>query len=279
MLAGIKKYVFAACAMLLAVTSVVIGYNHVTKAGATSSGTDEIFAASEYNYSINSGSGYSKIYENENFEYLYSSKKTILKIINKKSGFVWSTGADTDKKKDVESRCKNVSQYSDQFYGCAIDAGSYGDGRDDQEYYGTINGLLSFTYFKDAVTASINSLSENVTAKLYGHNKYANEWMFKMNYVNTAGTQVLFEFNFNLRLTFTSDGFEVNMLEEDISGKTKENLESIYVLPNLGQSGGKVIQCSIKDPNEEGYGDCDYTDLSTKIDYHVAGQTVIYRIS
>ena len=51
MLAGIKKYVFAACAIVLAVTSVVIGYNHVTKAGATSSGTDEIFAASEYKYS------------------------------------------------------------------------------------------------------------------------------------------------------------------------------------------------------------------------------------
>ena len=266
MLAGIKKYVFAACAMVLAITSVVIGYNHVTKAGATSSSTGEIFAESEYNYSINSGSGYSKIYENENFEYLYSSKKTILKIVNKKSGFVWSTGADTDKKKDVESRCKNISQYSDEFYGCAIDAGPYDDGRDDQEYYGTINGLLSFTYFKDTVTASINSLSENVTAKLYGHNKYANEWMFKMNYINMAGTQVLFEFNFNLRLTFTSDGFEVNMLEEDISGKTKENLESIYVLPNLGQSGGKVIQCSIKDPNEEGLGDCDYSDLSTTID-------------
>ena len=83
MLAGIKKYVFAACAMVLAITSVVIGYNHVTKAGATSSSTGEIFAESEYNYSINSGSGYSKIYENENFEYLYSSKKTILKIVNR----------------------------------------------------------------------------------------------------------------------------------------------------------------------------------------------------
>ena len=266
MLAGIKKYLFVACASVLAIASVVIGYNHVTKAGATSNGENDTFAASEYNYGVNSGSKYAKIYENENFEYYYSSKKTILRIVNKKSGFVWSTGADTDKKRDVENRCKNISQYSNEFYGCAIDTGPYEDGRDDQEYYGTINGLLSFTYFKDTTTASINSLSENVTAKLYGHNTYANEWMFKMNYINMAGTQVLFEFNFNLRISFNSDGFEVNMYEEDITGKSKENLESIYVLPNLGQSGGKVIQCSIKEPDEEGKGDCDFSDLSTVVD-------------
>ena len=267
MLAGIKKYIFAACVTVIAITSVVVGYNHVTKASALeSTNRNELYAPSEYNVAVNSKEGYTKIYENENFEYFYSSKKTILKIANKKSGFVWSTGADTNKKSDMDLKCKNVKQYSDEYYGCAIDTGPYDDGRDDQEYYGNINGLLSFTFYKDKTTSTITSLSESTSTSLFGHSTYANEWMFKMSYKNVLGTQVLFEFDFNLRITFTSDGFEVNMYEEDISGKSKDYLESVYILPNLGQSGGKMIQCSIKDPNEEGYGDCDFSDLSAVID-------------
>ena len=136
MLAGIKKYIFAACVTVIAITSVVVGYNHVTKASALeSTNRNELYSPSEYNVSVNSKEGYTKIYENENFEYFYSSKKTILKIANKKSGFVWSTGADTNKKSDMDLKCKNVKQYSDEYYGCAIDTGPYDDGRDDQEYY------------------------------------------------------------------------------------------------------------------------------------------------
>ena len=114
MLAGIKKYIFAACVTVIAITSVVVGYNHVTKASALeSTNRNELYAPSEYNVAVNSKEGYTKIYENENFEYFYSSKKTILKIANKKSGFVWSTGADTNKKSDMDLKCKNVKQYSD----------------------------------------------------------------------------------------------------------------------------------------------------------------------
>ncbi|MBQ8205891.1 MAG: hypothetical protein IJZ77_00315 [Bacilli bacterium] len=273
MLAGTKKWLFAVCTSILTVACVTIGYNHVTQTQALeSTNRNELYSPSEYNVSVSSEKNFVKIYENKNFEYYYSSSKTILRIVNKKSGFVWSTGANLDNKDTMQSNCSGIGKYTDEYYGCAIDAGPLKDGKANEKYYADLNGLLTFTYVNSNVgSASKNtetkySIGENTTTSLFGHQSYANEWMFKLTYTEMAGERINYDFSFNLRFTFTEDGFDIHMYNEDIGGETKELIEAVYPLPKLGQSGGKLIQCKIGEVDENGKGDCDFSDTSSIID-------------
>ena len=149
MLAGTKKWLFAACVSTLTVACVTIGYNHVTQTQALeSTNRNELYSPSEYNVSVSSEKNFVKIYENKNFEYYYSSSKTVLRIVNKKSGFVWSTGANLDNKETMQSNCSGIGKYTDEYYGCAIDAGPLKDGKANEKYYADLNGLLTFAEFR-----------------------------------------------------------------------------------------------------------------------------------
>lgn len=265
MSAGIKKAFFSMCVAVLSIATIVIGYDHVIKTSALEqTNRNELYAPSEYNVAVKNQAGYEKIYENRNFEYFYSNSKTILKIVNKKTGFIWSTGADTDRKATVENRCSSVSKYSDEYFGCAIDVGPLGNGSETDTNYATINGLMHFTYINDKSVESFNALSESVSSTLFGHKTYSNEWMFKVSYQKYNNDKLTFDFKFNIRFTFTEDGFDVNIYDEDIYGETFDRVEAIYLLPRLGQSGGKIIQCRIPEADEDGVGACVFkADAST----------------
>lgn len=260
---GIKKLWLALGISVLSVACVTSDDYHVTNA-LESTNRNELYAPGEYDMAVKSKEGYLKLYENNNFEYYYSSSKTILRIVNKKTGFVWSTGADTEKKSTQLSKCSGVSKYSDAYYACAIDVGPTGKGNDNENGYAEINGLMYFTYFNPKTSNSSETarvLTEKSTTALYGHSKLDNEWMFKMSYKSGD-----YEFAFNLRFTFTEDGFDLKMFESDIYGKSNDLVEAVYPLPRLGQSGGKMIQCRISDDDGNGIGDCHFDDLSTIID-------------
>ena len=69
MLAGIKKYIFAACVTVIAITSVVVGYNHVTKASALES-TNRNFYGSLENISYGFNAKVSRQVESFTEEYI-----------------------------------------------------------------------------------------------------------------------------------------------------------------------------------------------------------------
>lgn len=281
---GIKKWFFIICVIVMSVACINIGYKVILNALETTNRT-EAASPNEYNVSISGNSEYAKIYENNNFEYFYSTKKNILKILNKKSGFIWSTGADTEKRADQERNCSNITKYSDEYYACAIDIGSTRDGKDTSSVtYAKINGILYFTLFNQQLNPSSSTIwatTENTSVGFFGHNKYANEWMFKLSYYAQIGSNSssseegenqessessssssnYFEVNINMRLTFTEDGFDLNIYDEDITGKSKYLVEAIYPLPLLGQSGGKMIRCTL-----DNNGNCSFNDTSTIVD-------------
>ncbi len=308
MQAGIKKWIFSVFAAILAIACVNIGFEHITRA-LESTNRNELYAPEEYNVSVSNSDGYSKIYENKNFEYYYSNNKTILRIVNKKSGFAWSTGADTERYATMTTKsCSNVSKYSPEYYACAIDIGPTRNGKDTNKSFAEINGLLYFTMLNANGSEPVWVMSDNTTFGLYGHQTYANEWMFKLHYyvenkTPTIGTSTnvsviessesnsssangntsndsssestsqdvvvpsnsTVEVNINMRFTFTEDGFDVNIYDEDITGQSKYLVDAIYPLPLLGQSGGKMIRCRIDSVDEDGKGTCTF-DPSTMID-------------
>lgn len=262
MWAGIKKFALGITMVLLSVACISINRTRVTNA-LESTNRNEQYAPSAYNVSVSSTSGYTKLFENKNFEYYYSGEKTILKIVNKKTGFVWSTGADTEKKKAQLTRCSGISKYSAEYYACTIDTGPLGNGSDNDSGYAEINGLVYFTFLDErtAFSSTTVALTPKVSTALFGHNTYANMWMFKMSY--ETGSH---EFKINLRFNFTEEGFDLRILDSDVYGKSRDCIEAIYPLPRLGQSGGKMIQCRIDDEDGDGYGDCHFDDMSTIID-------------
>lgn len=289
-----KKWIFYICVIILAIACVNIGYDYATEA-LDKTNRNELYSPNEYNVAVTSPEGYSKIYENKNFEYYYSSQKTILKILNKKSGFVWSTGADTELQADAEKRCSGIAKYSDEYYSCAIDAGPRKDGKLTAINYAQINGLIYFTLLNGSAGTDIWTMTENTSAVLLGHQNYANEWMFKFSYnvlktsasnqrlaaavedsVNTSETPSEdsdsgtttedplvpdsdIEIKINMRLTFTEDGLDVNIYDEDVYGQSRDLVDSIYPLPLLGQSGGKLLKCKIDSVDENGVGDCSFS--------------------
>ncbi len=265
MQAGIKKIFITLGVMLCAVACISIGYGSSKKTNALEqTNRNESYSPSEYNIAINNTDGYTKIYENKNFEYYYSSSKNIFKFLNKKSGFVWSSGADNYTEAEALSKYSDIKQYSKEYYEAVIDVGPMGNGKATNQHYAEINALLYFTYFTQS-KSNVESKTNKVFTKssLFGHNKYSNEWMVKLESITEVSGVVVNEFKFNIRLTFTETGFDLNMYDEDIYGKSKDYVEAIFPFPCLGQSGGKMIQCRIKSPDARGYGACDFSDLST----------------
>ena len=262
---GIKKLLMLIGSILLCVGVFSVAFAIKEVSALESTNRNEGYAPDEYNVAIHSVEGYEKIYENKNFEYYYSGKKMILRILNKKSGYVWSTGEGSDTKAEMTSKCSGISLYSDEYYACAIDAGPKKNGDSTDEIYAEVNGLLYFTFF-----SGTNKIVKKTftSAEFLGHSKYANEWMFKVVYNQTNATtgNVEFDFRINMRLTFTDDGFDVNIYDEDVTGETAYLISSIVPLPRLGQSGGKMLQCRIENTDENGKGNCVFDAKSTLID-------------
>ena len=266
MRAGIKRLLIILGAAVLTIACVTISYFKITDA-LESTNRNELYAPERYNVQTTNTSqeGYVKIYENNNFEYFYNSNKTILKILNKKSGFVWSTGADTETKANTLNRCTNVGKDSSDYYSCILDIGPSRTGADNENGYAEINGLLYFTYL-DKNTASkqretVKALTKNTTSTLLGHSSLSNEWMFKLTYAKDD-----FDFKFNLRFTFTEDGFDIHMYDEDVYGESRPLVEAIYPLPRLGQSGGKILKGRFVDEDGDGIGDVVFDDLNNITD-------------
>ena len=257
MWAGIKKFTLGVALSVISIACISNGFSHVTSA-LQSTNRNELYAPTEYNVSVSSNTGYTKLFENKNFEYFYSGEKTILKVVNKHTGFVWSTGADNETKKSQLAKCSNVSKYSDEYYACTIDTGPMKDGSDIDRGYAEINGLFQFSFFDESSNGRRKSTEPffkypNGETSFYGHNTYANEWLFTTLY--ETGN---YEFKFNLRFTFTEEGFDLKMLDSDVYGKSRNLVEAVYPLPRLGQSGGKMIQCQIDDPDGDGVGSCKF---------------------
>ncbi len=264
MLAGIKKYgkLLLMSFLVFAGFSIATNQQHVYAVDDTN--RNEQFAAAEYNVPISGVStadGYVKIYENKNFEYFFSAgsnngnkNKNILKIRNKQTGFVWSTGAGNSRKDEMLSRCTHIRANTPEYFACTIDAGPNKNGGDNEAAYAEINQLLGFSYInKGQPTPNVGLKA--LTAEFVRHEKYANRWMFKTSFQVSIDKKTR-SFNFNMRFTFDEKGFNVDILEEDIYGSGSYLVDAVYPLPCFGQSGGNMLTCSLENVDEDGYGDC-----------------------
>lgn len=263
MLAGIKKYFGFVILSFLTIACVTIAPQKLKAIDPNN--RYEQFAVEEYNIpvtNISASSGYALIYENNNFEYYYSTKKSILKILNKESGFVWSTGADTTTRADAEDNCKNLTINSEIYQTCSIDIGPNRNGKDNDRAYATINEMLEVSWLDASKNnapheevhgfASVKK-NETVDIQFLQHETDPSQWIFKV-YFDTSS----FKANIFMRFSFDESGFSVRVLDEEVTGEDRDVISAIYPLPNFGQSGGKMIPCTIVNVNDEGYGDCEF---------------------
>ncbi len=263
MLAGIKKYGKLLLMSFLVLTGATFFTTKVEALDDTN--RNEQFPADEYTIpvsGVSSADEYLKIYENKNFEYFYQSRRNILKIRNKQTGFIWSTGAGNTRKNEMESKCSHVKANTDEYFACTIDAGPNRNGNDNEAAYAEINQLLGFTYINRTSTATQTKSNVEIQgdveyAQLVRHKTYANRWMFKVSYKTSIDkeTKVI---NINMRFLFDDKGFNVDILKEDISGSGSYALEAIYPLPCFGQSGGNMLTCTLENVDSEGYGSCKF---------------------
>lgn len=261
MLAGIKKYFIFGILSFLSIACVTIVPQKIKAIDSTN--RYEQYPVEQYNIpvtNISASSGYNKIYENNNFEYYYSTKKTILKIRNKASGFVWSTGADTMTRADAEENCRNISINSEIYQTCSIDVGPLGNGKDNASAYARINQMLEVTWLDaskgQAPHETVNSLSNDsknkVDIQFLRHQTDASQWIFKVDFQTQT-----FKAKMNLRFAFDESGFSVKILDDEVTGENRDVISAIYPLPNLGMSGGKMIPCSLVN-TKDGVGDCEF---------------------
>ena len=146
MLDCIKKYGKLLLMSFLVLTGATFFGNQVQALDDTN--RNEQFPAEEYNVPVSGVStedGYVKIYENVNFEYFYNTSKNILRIRNKQTGFVWSTGAGNSTKAEMESKCSHIRANTPEYFACTIDAGPNRNGNDNAGAYAQINQMLGFT--------------------------------------------------------------------------------------------------------------------------------------
>lgn len=268
MLAGIKKIAVYSLFVLMTLSGC-----SVTKVEAIEETNRNLqFAPSEYSIpAVNAtAKGYVKIFENRNFEYFFNTVKSVLKIRNKNTGYMWSTGADSPIRNEIEDSCTNILPYSSEYYACSIDPGPNGNGNITETVLSEINQMIGISFLDgntDLKQTEVRTLrKDTASVGFYQHVDKPNEWMYKVDtYLFTNTAQVEYRLSVNMRITFTEDGLKVNIKDSDISGNGRAYVESVSPLPFLGQSGGKLIQCVIEEVDENGRGDCTWPRNSERI--------------
>lgn len=252
---GIKKIFSFIILSFLTIACITLVPKKV-EAGDTTN-RNEQFPAEEYKIpitNISSESGYGKIYENNNFEYYFSPTKMILKILNKKTGFVWSTGAGTLTEEEQEENCRNITINSEKYQTCGIDVLP---GSGSARAHAQVNQLLYITWFKNKKNESVFLESSKISlSQFLQHKDDPSQWILKLQIIDGKN----FELGINVRFSFDEDGFSVKVLDSEITGANRDMVSAIYLLPNLGQSGGKIRPCTLVNVDENGYGDCTWSD-------------------
>ena len=179
---------------------------------------------------------YITLCDNDNFKFEFRNDSDVLKIQDKRNNYTWYTGRnlpqDAYDGKLGDLNRNERKEFIKNHEEIEMNITSY--------YYSLITSLITIQYYTVS-TSSANSLLkyygsslEGVESKLYKVSD--SHYKFSVDYSTLKDESV--DVQIVADLLFDNNGFEVQILNENITGSNANNIRNILICPFLGATGG-----------------------------------------
>ena len=235
---GKKKKIIAG--VLLA--SLLLGISTVAYAKTyLPTGRDTKLPPDKVTYDIVKLDAYQLLYETDTMRYYYREDRDIIAIEDKRSGYVWKTGADVAFSADLNAAVNAATTPEEKAAVAEPKEASM-----NSTYVGIANSLVTVEYYESDTIKNISSASKDgASSQLVTLND------------NPATRRLDVDFSaINLQMkvyiTFLEDSIRYEIPYEEITGEGKKMLASVLLTPFLGASGGEAAYW---DPETGAYGE------------------------
>ena len=204
-------------------------------------GRDTLLPPQEVSYDIVNLDRYELLYETDTIAYYYREDRDVIAVYDKRNDYVWKTGADLAFSSEINDAIDDAKTPEELLAAAEPKEKSL-----NATYTGIANSLVTVEYYESDTIKYISSASQkNAKSKLYTLN----------NNPATRCLEVTFdkpELQFKVYVTFHEDSISYEIPYEEVTGKGKSDVASIWITPFLGASGGMA---QYFDPETGEYGD------------------------
>lgn len=209
--------------LLLGITTVAYAKTYLP------TGRDTKLPPDKVTYDIVKFDAYQLLYETDTMRYYYREDRDIIAVEDKRSGYVWKTGADVAFSADLNAAVKAA--------GTAEEKAAVAEPKEasmNATYVGIANSLITVEYYESDTVKNISSASKDG----------ASSTLVMLN-DNPATRRLDVEFSaIDLRMkvyiTFLEDSIRYEIPYEEIEGTGKIKMASVLLTPFLGASGGEA---------------------------------------
>lgn len=228
---NMKKKVTAVSAAVCLMAGIMLPTEQVS-AQYISTNRDTHLPEDAMNIQEQSVEDYEKLYETETAIYYFRDDRDVIAIFDKENGYLWKTGLDAGAAKKMKAKALSASTEED-FQ--ALENSPIEDNMN-EIYTDFANSLISVEYrpvdsiesLKKASSAS--SDSESTISKV-DENKYCLAIDFKE-----------IDLQMNAYITFGEKKITYDIPYNEMAGEGLKSLNSLYITPFLGSSGGQVLK-------------------------------------
>lgn len=232
-----KKMIAAllACSLLAGVSTAAYASSYLP------TGRDTKLPPEKVTYDIEVLDKYQLLYETGTMRYYYREDRDIIAAEDKRSGYVWKTGADVAFSSELSDAVAAAQTPEEKLAAAEPKEGSL-----NSTYIGIANSLVTVEYYESDTIKNISSTSKDG----------ASSQLFTLNDdPSTRRLDISFdEIDLQLKvyITFLEDSIRYEIPYEEITGTGKASMAAILLTPFLGASGGEAAYW---DPETGDYGD------------------------
>lgn len=235
---GKKKKLMAALltgGLLIGVSTAVYAATYLP------TGRDTKLPPEKVTYDITRLDAYELLYETDTLKYYYREDRDIIAIEDKRSGYVWKTGADIAFSSDLNDAIKAAETPQEREAAAEPKENSL-----NSTYIGIANSLVTVEYYESDTIKNISSASKDgASSMLYTLNDNPATRRLDVNFD-------VIDLQLKVYITFLEDSIRYEIPFEEITGTAKASLASVMLTPFLGASGGEAAYWN---PETEEYGE------------------------
>lgn len=184
-------------------------------------------------YTLENNGEIQKLFENDNFRFSYRETTDVIEVFDKRNNYSWKTGI------DMEKNTEYCNIYEGDRAGkqkCVKENPLVESGMVDA-YLAMANSLFTVNLYKTSgsnfIVNKLPTSLDGVSSNLYKVVNEDNHYKFVVDY-NEVGVDIKIKAD----IYFTNEGYEIKILNQNITGVDSKNIKNIMITPFLGASGG-----------------------------------------
>ncbi len=225
------------CVLILALgfPQTVIAGNYI------STNRDTRTSPEEMKYDTEKPLGYELLHETENTAFYWKEERDILAVYDKRNGYTWKSGADIGTPSQIKSAVKGAKTPEDKnAVAEPLEANL------NSSYTAIANSMITVEYYEStSVKYASSAAEEGVTSKLEAVEADGTMWRLDVEFMSL-------DLQIKVYISLEDGTIKYYIPYEEVTGKGKLLIKSIWLTPFLGASGGMA---SYWDEEAQAYGE------------------------